>query len=127
MDHEAMLAHPLTAVFGHLAAPPRLGGWLPEVTGVEAGAARPAGIGTEFGLRLRRGDRETAAVGQLIAYEPPWSVAYRLRAGPDSHVIRVTCTSTSAGTRVRIRQAGHPHPLAVNLARLRQALAAGPR
>jgi hypothetical protein len=32
-----MLAHPVQAVFGHLAEPARLGDWLPEVTWIPAG------------------------------------------------------------------------------------------
>lgn len=120
MDHEAMLAYPLAELFRHLAMPLRLGDWLPEVTVVQADAAPPTGLGAEFGLRLRCGDREAPGTGQLIAYEPPWSVAYRLRAGPDTYVLRVTCTSTSAGSRVCVHQADEGHPLAVNLTPLRQ-------
>lgn len=126
MDDEAILARRLAVVFTHLATPVRLGDWLTEVTAVLADAEQPAGIGAEFGLRLRRGDTETSGTGQLIAYEPPWSVAYRLRAGLDTYVLRVTCTSTTAGTRVCVQQTGHAHPLAVNLARLRQGMAPAP-
>jgi uncharacterized protein YndB with AHSA1/START domain len=121
MDCGGMLAHPVQAVFGHLAEPARLGDWLPEVTGIRADA------GAVFTLRLRRRDgTTTAATGELIAHEPPWSVAYRLLAGPDTHVLRLTCTATGAGTQVNICQAGPAQPLAIDLARLRQVMAGRP-
>lgn len=118
MNHEVTLAQPLAAVFGHLAAPSRLADWLPDVAGVQAGAGQPAGIGVTFGLRLRHGDRDVPGSGELIGYEPPWSVAYRLVAGPDTYVLRLTCVSSDDGTRVRVRQADGAVPLAVDLGRL---------
>jgi uncharacterized protein YndB with AHSA1/START domain len=122
MDDDQMLRHPIEAVFGHLAAPARLGDWLPGATRIQA----PDGAAA-FTLRLRRGDgTQIAATGELIAYEPPWLVAYRLRAGPDTNVLRITCTATGAGTRVHVRQAGPAGPVTVDLARLRQAITARP-
>jgi uncharacterized protein YndB with AHSA1/START domain len=124
MDHEAMLPHPLAEVFGHLSAPLRLAEWLPDVTRVQAGGELSAEIGTEFGLQLCRGGRSLSGTGELIAYEPPWCVAYRLRCGAHLYVLRLTCTANGAGTRVHIHQADSPSALAVDLARLQQALAA---
>jgi hypothetical protein len=124
MNHEVMLTQPLAAVFGHLAAPSRLADWLPEVAGVQAGAGQPAGIGVTFGLRLRDDDRDIRGSGELIGYEPPWSVAYRLVAGPHTHVLRLTCVSSDDGTRVRVRQADAAVPLAVDLDRLRELICA---
>jgi hypothetical protein len=115
MDHEVMVPQPLAAVFGHLAAPSLLAGWLPEVAGVRAGAGQPTGIGATFGLRLRHGDRDISGSGELIGYEPPWSVAYRLVAGPHTHVLRLTCVSSGDGTRVCVHQADGAVPLAVDL------------
>jgi uncharacterized protein YndB with AHSA1/START domain len=128
MDHDAVLAHPIQLVFGHLADPARLGDWLPAATVICAHHGAAA-----FTLLLSS-DPAQAAAGELIGYEPPWQLAYRLLAGPDTHVLRLTCTTAGAGTRVHIRQAGPAQPLAVDLARLGQALAtrsparpAGPR
>ena len=118
MDHDATLARPLAAVFSHLAAPSRLADWLPEVAAVQAEAGPPAGIGVTFGLRLRRSGRDIGGTGELIAYEPPWSVAYRIVAGSHTFVLRVTCVSTDGATRVHIRQADGAAPLAVDLSRL---------
>jgi uncharacterized protein YndB with AHSA1/START domain len=123
MDEEVMLAHPVAAVFGHLAEPARLGDWLPEVSMVLADAATGAGIGTGFGLWLCRDGQKLSGTGELIAYEPPWSVAYRLRAGPHIHVLRLTCTVSGGATRVHVHQAGDAKLLAVDLTGLRQALA----
>jgi hypothetical protein len=122
MDHDATLAQPLAAVFGYLAAPSRLADWLPEVGSVRGGAGRPAGIGVSFGLRLRRGGRDIAGTGELIGYEPPWYVAYRLIAGPHTCVLRVTCIATDGATRVQVHQADDTAPLAVDLGRLPEYL-----
>jgi len=124
MNHEVMLAQPLAAVFGHLAAPSRLADWLPEVAGVQARPGQPTGIGVTFGLRLRHGDRDIPGSGELIGYEPPWSLAYRLVAGPHTHVLRLTCVSSDDGTKVRIRQADGAVPLAVDLGRLPELISA---
>jgi hypothetical protein len=125
MDHDTTLAQPLAAVFGHLAAPSRLADWLPEVAAVQAAAGPPAGIGVTFGLRLRRGGRDIPGTGELIAYEPPWSVAYRLAAGSRTFVLRVTCVSSDGATQVRVRQADGTAPLAVDLDRLPRYLPGG--
>ena len=71
----------LAAVFHGLAAPLRLGDWLPEVTVIKGEAGEPEVIGTEFGLRVLQDGQEVSGTGEVIAYEPPWSVAYRLVAG----------------------------------------------
>lgn len=118
MDHEATLARPLAAVFGHLAAPTRLADWLPEVAAVQAEAGQPAETGVPFSLRLRRGGRDIHGAGELIAYEPPWSVAYRFTAGTHTFVLRVTCLSSDGTTQVRVRQADGAASLAVDLGRL---------
>jgi hypothetical protein len=92
------------------------------VAAVTGGGGKPAGIGVTFGLRLRRGGQETAGTGELIAYEPPWYVAYRLLAGPHTHVLRVTCIASDGATRVQVRQADGAAPLAVDLAGLPEHL-----
>ena len=105
MDHDAVLAHPIWQVFGHLADPARLGDWLPGATAIHTAHGTAA-----FTLRLSR-DPAQAAADELIGYEPPWQLAYRLLAGPDTHVLRITCTTAGAGTRVHIGQASpsiHP-------------------
>lgn len=118
MDHDATLAQPLAAVFGYLAVPSRLAGWLPDVAAVQAADEQPGGIGVTFGLRLRRGGRDIAATGELIAYEPPWYVAYRLVTGSHTYVLRVTCVASDSATQVRVHQPDGNAPLAVDLARL---------
>jgi hypothetical protein len=125
MDYDATLARPLAAVFGHLAAPARLADWLAEVAAVQTEAGPPTGIGVTFGLRLRRGGRDIRGTGELIAYEPPWSVAYRIVAGSHIFVLRVTCVSTDGATEVRIHQADGAAPLAVDLGRLPEHIPGG--
>ncbi|HEX4060691.1 MAG TPA: SRPBCC family protein [Streptosporangiaceae bacterium] len=122
MDDEVVLAHPVARVFSYLADPARLADWLPEVSGVQADATSGAGVGTGFSLRLRREGEELPGAGDLIAYEPPWSVAYRLRAGAHTNVLRLTCAANDGATRVHVHQAGDGRPLTVDLSVLRQAL-----
>lgn len=121
MDYEVVLARSLAAVFEQLAAPLRLGDWLPEVVVIAGDPGEPCGIGTVFGLRLRRGGQETSGTGELTAFEPPRSVAYRLVFGPNTCVLRVTCVNTGTATRVNVYQADATPPLAVDLGSLHQA------
>jgi uncharacterized protein YndB with AHSA1/START domain len=121
MDHDAVLSHPIGQVFGHLADPAHLGDWLPAATAIHA-----CGQAATFTLRLSPDPAHAGAAGELIGYEPPRQLACRLLAGPDTHVLRITCTTAGAGTRVHVRQAGPAAPLAVDLARLGQAFTARP-
>jgi hypothetical protein len=120
MDLYATLAQPITVVFQHVADPSRLGDWLDDLAGVEAG---PAGVGVVFELTLRRGERLVAASGELVAYEPPWMVAYRLRVGASTHVVRLACTAGAGATRLHVHQADGEGALTIDLARLAAAVA----
>ena len=121
MDRYAALAHPLEGVFQHLATPEHLGDWLPEVARTPACPAL-LGVGGAFSLALGLDGEQVPATGELIAYEPPWSVAYRLLAGSRVHVLRVTCTSGRGLTTVHVRQSEDLPWLAVDLDRLGRAL-----
>ena len=126
MDRYAALAYPLEGVFQHLATPEHLGDWLPEVARTPACPAL-LGVGGAFSLALGLDGEQVPATGELIAYEPPWSVAYRLLAGSRVHVLRVTCTSGRGLTTVHVRQSEDLPWLAVDLDRLGHALnIAGP-
>jgi hypothetical protein len=124
MDLDATLAQPITAVFQYVADPSRLGDWLGELAGVEAGTVGPADVGVVFALTLRRGARLVAAMGELVAYEPPWLVTYRLCVGESTHVVRLTCTAGAGATRLHVHQADGDGALTVDLARLTAAVAA---
>jgi hypothetical protein len=76
MDCEATLAFPLALVFAHLSTPALLGDWLSDVVRVGSTPLVPAGIGVTFGLTLCREERDLAATGEVIAYEPPAMTAY---------------------------------------------------
>ena len=121
MDHHAALTHPLEDVFRRLATPACLDDWLPEVTQVQAGPVPPC-VGDVFSLVLGPDGGKMPATGELIAYEPPWSVAYRLLSEPRVLVLRVTCTSGCGVTTVHIRQSQDLPPLVVDLDRLGRVL-----
>jgi len=124
MDHSMTVPYPLTAVFEHLAAPARLGDWLSEVVRVEAEAASLLGIGAAFGLTLRQSGSESAARGEMIAFEPPWLAAFGLFIGELTHVLRLTCCTCDGGTRLQVHQDRGDSPLTIDLTRLEQALLA---
>lgn len=105
----------MAAVFDQLAAPRRLGDWLPEVAAVNGEAEEIGENGIVFGLRLREDGREVPGTGEVIAYEPPWSVAYRLVTASRTYVVRLTCVSVDGATRVCVHQADTTPSLAVDL------------
>jgi len=121
MDHHTTLTHPLEGVFRHLATPACLGDWLPEVAQVQTGPI-PPDIGDVFSLALGPDGDKVPVTGELIAYEPPWSVAYRLLSGPRVLVLRVTCTSGRGIATVHVRQSEDLPQLVVDLDRLGRAL-----
>jgi hypothetical protein len=53
MDHDAVLAHPIWQVFGHLADPARLGDWLPAATAIHTAhvTCTTVGVGTRVHIR----------------------------------------------------------------------------
>ena len=73
------------------------------------------GIGIVFDLRLRQDGREVPGTGEVIAYEPPWSVAYRLVAASRTYVLRLTCVNIDGATRVSVHQANAMPTLSVDL------------
>jgi uncharacterized protein YndB with AHSA1/START domain len=122
MDCELTMAIPLAAVFAHVATPSLLGDWLTDVVWVESMPSLPLGIGFHFLVSVQRDGRLHSGTGEVIAYEPPATIAYRITARPHMHVVRLSCAASSADTRLRIHQVSAA-PLAVDLSRLEQALA----
>jgi hypothetical protein len=51
----------------------------------------------------------------VIAYEPPWSVAYRLVTASQTYVLRLTCVNIGARPGVSVHQADTTPPLPVDL------------
>ena len=119
MDLYATFPSPVKAVFGHLADPSRLGDWLP---GIAAAGPGQSGTGADFPLTAHVDGIEVAASGEVIAFEPPWLIGYRLFIGARTHGLRVTCTSQDGGTRIHVHQRDEAAPLTIDLARLTRAL-----
>lgn len=118
MDLYARLASPVEAVFGHLADPSRLGDWVHEVVGTPASLDSPSGVGATFPLGMRLDGFGVAGSGEMIAFEPPWLVGYRLFAGARTFGLRITCTARDGGVQIRVHQSGDDAPLTVNLGQL---------
>lgn len=123
MDLYRTVDRPIAVVFGYLAAPGYLGEWLPEAMLVVVDGVWQPGVGATFALRSRNGGDGAVGTGDVVAYEPPWQVAYRLCVGPLVRILRVACTACDGGTRVHVHQGGGP-PLAVDLTALTRAVAA---
>ena len=119
MDLYATFPSPVKAVFDHLADPSRLGDWLP---GIAAAGPGQSGTGADFPLTAHVDGIEVAASGEVIAFEPPWLIGYRLFIGARTHGLRVTCTSQDGGTRIHVHQRDEAAPLTIDLARLTRAL-----
>jgi hypothetical protein len=121
MNWQATLPSPVGVTFALVADPSRLGDWLPEVTGPAATAAE---VGAVFSLTFGAGPGRQAADGEVIAFEPPWLVGYRLFIGSGITTLRVTCAACPAGSQVHLQQAGDL-ALAVDLGRLARVLGDG--
>jgi len=122
MDSHAIVAHPLTAVFAHLATPERLGDWLPEVLHVEMGDDLLCDAGSTFEAILQVDGVQLPARGEIIALEPPAIVGYRLFVGDVAAVVRVSGVACEVGTHVRVSLAGDGMPLVIDLDRLDRAM-----
>jgi uncharacterized protein YndB with AHSA1/START domain len=117
MDHYATLARPVATVFAGLAAPARLCDWVCEVERVETDPAEVTGVGTPMTVTVLEGDTARIVDGEVIGYEPPWLIAYRIFL-TQPRVLRLTCTASDGGTRVHVHQSDHPAPLTVDLTHL---------
>ena len=122
MDLYATFPLPVEAVFGHLADPSHLGDWLPDVSAADPGPSGDAGA--DFPLSVSADGTETAASGEVTAFEPPWLIGYRLFIGSRAHGLRVTCTAQAGGMQIHVRQPDNGRPLTIDLARLARALGA---
>ena len=126
MDLYARLASPVEVVFGHFADPSRLGEWLREIVDAPASLDSPLGVGAAFPLGMRLDGFGIAGSGEMIAFEPPWLVGYRLFAGSRTFALRITCTARDGGAQIQVHQSGDAAPLTVDLGRLEVTLARSP-
>lgn len=121
MDQHVTVPLALPAVFNFLASPRHLASWLVEVRGADGLSASTTDVWPEpeqsFGLRLEDG----CGVGELIGYEPPSYLAYRLRFAATSHVVRISLTADGGQTRIGVHQADQAC-LTVDLPGLQRAL-----
>jgi hypothetical protein len=115
IDHYATLARPVATVFAELATPARLCDWLAEVVRVETDATAVIGIGTALTLTMRKGSTVTVVDGDVVGYESPWLIAYRIFL-PRPRVLRLTCTASHGATRVHLHQTDDEEPLTFDLA-----------
>ena len=55
--------------------------------------------------------------GEVIGYEPPWLVAYRIFLA-QPRVLRITCSASDGATRVHVYQSDDAAPLTIDLSLL---------
>ena len=120
MQNHARLPQPVQTVFAHLADPRLLPSWLTDVDLAECSRRSEVGDGDEFNVQVRHHD----GMGEVIGYEPPWYVAYRLNTDDGCWVIRISCTASRSATEVAIEQMDDLGALTVDLPGLRAALVA---
>jgi uncharacterized protein YndB with AHSA1/START domain len=123
MDLYATLPRPVQATFGRVADPARLADWLPQVQATASGRGVPPGLGTEFRATMQIDGLQVTATGEMVAYEPPWLVGYRMLAEGRTVSLRITCAAQPGGTGIHVHQPDGTTPLTVDLARLNWALA----
>jgi uncharacterized protein YndB with AHSA1/START domain len=116
MDQYVTLDRPVAAVYADLATPARLGDWLTEVIQVNTEPA-VIGVGTALTLTMREGGTVVVVDGEVIGYEPPWLIAYRIFLA-QPRVLRITCSASDAATRVHVHQSNDPAPLTIDLSLL---------
>jgi uncharacterized protein YndB with AHSA1/START domain len=117
MDHYVTLGRPVAAVFEELATPARLGDWLTDVLHVDAEPAAIIGVGMALALTVREGGTVRAVEAEVIGYEPPWLIAYRIFLA-QPRVLRFTCSTSEGATLVHVHQSDDVSPLAVDLSLL---------
>jgi hypothetical protein len=117
MDQYVTLDRPVAAVFADLATPARLGDWLPEVIQVNTEPAAVIGVGTALTLTMRSGGTVRVVDADVIGYEPPWLVAYRIFLAPP-RVLRITCSASDGATKVHLQQNNDAAPLTIDLSPL---------
>ena len=52
--------------------------------------------------------------GEVICYEPPWLIAYRIFLA-QPRVLRITCSASDGATRVHVYQSDDAAPLTIDL------------
>jgi hypothetical protein len=117
VDHYVTLTRPVAAVFAELARPARLGDWLTDVLQVDTEPAAIVGIGTALALTVREGCTVRVVEAEVIGYEPPWLIAYRIFLA-QPRVLRFTCSTSDGATRVHVHQSDDASPLTVDLSLL---------
>jgi len=117
MDHYVTLARPVAAVFADLATPARLGGWLSDVLQVSTEPAAIIGVETALTLTMREGGTVRVVEAEVIGYEPPWLIAYRIFLA-QPRVLRFTCSTSHGATRVHVHQSDDAPPLTIDLSLL---------
>jgi uncharacterized protein YndB with AHSA1/START domain len=116
MDQYVTLDRPLATVFADLATPARLGDWLTEVIHVNTEPA-VVGVGAALTLTMREGGTVGVVDGEVIGYEPPWLIAYRIFL-TQPRVLRFTCSASDGATRVHVHQSDDAAPLTIDLSGL---------
>lgn len=101
--HSVIIRRPIAAVFAGLTCLDAWRAWRTDTVGAWQTPAGPLGVGATFEQTLTVGDGTVVLTGEVIAYEPPHTLAYRAIAGPLPLTYDYTVEATAEGTRLAVR------------------------
>jgi len=102
--HSVIIRRPIAAVFAGLTRLDAWRAWRVDTVGARQTSAGPLDVGATFEHIFMTDARAVTLIGEIIAYEPPHTLAYRAIAGP----LPLTCyyytvEATAQGTRLAVR------------------------
>lgn len=101
--HSITIRRPIATVFAGLTRVDAWPAWRPGTLGARLTSASPLDMGATFEQQIATDKGTVMLVGQIIAYEPPRTLAYRGIAGPLPLTYHYTVEATADGTRLAVR------------------------
>lgn len=101
--HSVIIRRPIAAVFASLTRLDAWRAWRTDTLSARQTSAGPLGVGATFEQTLMVGDGTVVLIGEVIAYEPPRTLAYRAIVGPLPLTYDYTVEATAEGTRLAVR------------------------
>jgi uncharacterized protein YndB with AHSA1/START domain len=101
-EYSVMVRRPIAAVFAALALIDVWPAWAGAVREVRRTSAGPLGVGATFAQTVTVDGRDVTLTEEMIAYEPPHTLAYRSIDGSLSLTCAYTLEATAEGTRLAL-------------------------
>ncbi len=101
--HSVTIRRPIATVFAGLTRVDAWSAWRPGTLGARLTSAGPLGVGATFEQQIAVSGGTVMLIGEIIAYEPPRTLAYRVIAGPLPLTYHYIVEVTADGTRLAVR------------------------